>query len=628
MPMFCAVPVDTSLGQISATPLPSAGPYYVDPGSVTRDSSTNELTGFHLLRNPNYGGSRPAVLPELDFSVQTHANSSTFVNDAIAGAEASPPTTDWVAAGIPASQRSSLAHDYGPGSTPAADGEQQYFEGPAQGTNYIVPNTTRPGLSDARVRQAIEFAVDRTTAAGAFFTDPTDQLISPAFPGFVDYALYPLSSDPSDDATAQGLMQQAHYNSSNRLPLIMIAPAAGARRQIANDLVARLSNIYIDLTVQTGSQAFVSNPANLNSWDLFGTGWIPDYLDGSDVLGPVLDLRQPGNVDVGRWAPLGNDYSGFDYAAGLDPGSGRDTAWVNLDRDLMTHEAPVIPLADFKNADFFSSRVGCQIYNPVYGIDIGRLCERTAVTGGDTYSTGSDTSASDPVQTAVTSPNGGSVSVTSGTTTGTGVSGYDMLTQEVSIQAPAATDPQHPLTLVFQLDASTLAAAGANANTVTVFRNGIAIDDCSPSHGTAADPDPCIASRVTQSDGDAMLTVLTSHASEWNFGLGDSTAPTLGAVSLSANPVPVGTTVKLSASASSDATAAEFYVDHDQGAGLNLPLEGGGGSFVSAPFGSNLSVGTHTLGVGSATTRRTGAPSGPSSSSWGRRGPSSWDCRP
>jgi peptide/nickel transport system substrate-binding protein len=602
MPMFCAVPVGTSLSQISPTPLPSAGPYYVDPATVTRDATTHELTGFRLLRNPNYGGSRPAVLPELDFSAQTQANSSTFVNDAINGAKASPPTTDWVAAGLTASQKGTLSPNYGAGSPPAAQGKQQYFEGPSAGTQYLVPNTTRPGLSDVRVRQALNYAVDRNTAAGFLFTDPNDQLTAPAFPGFQDLSLYPFSSDY---ATARGLMQQAGYDSGHHLALKIIAPPSGTRNQVANDLVTRLANIYVDLTVVTmntgAANSFVSNPANLPNWDLLATGWSPDFLDGSDVIGPLLDGSQidpsgnlaPGSVDYGRfydpdWDPV------FEYAYSLDPGSGRDDAWANLDANLMANDAPVIPLSDFKSADFFSPRVGCQVYT-VYGIDIGRLCERTDVAAGGTVSTGSDTSSSDPVQTAVTSPAGGSVAVTTGTTA-TDVSGYDLLGQQVSIEAPAS-DAAHPLTLVFELDASALAAAGADANTVTVFRNGSPIDDCSPTHGTTADPDPCISSRATQTDGDAVLTVLTSHASQWNFGLADSTPPTVGSVSLSANPVPAGTSVKLSVSASSDATAAEFYVDQDNGAGLNLPLEGGAGSFISGAFGSNLSAGTHTLGI-------------------------------
>ena len=603
MPMFCAVPAGTSLTQISPSPLPSAGPYYVDPASVTRDGSTNELTGFHLLRNPNYGGSRPAVLPELDFSVQTHANSGTFVSDAIAGAEASPPTTDWVAAGLSAAQKGTLAPNYGPGSPPAAQGQQQYFEGPSAGTQYLVPNTTRPGLNDIRVRQALNYAVDRNTAAGFLFTDPNDQLTAPAFPGFVDYPLYPFSSDY---ATAQGLMQQAGYGPGNHLSLKIVVPPAGARFQIANDLVTRLANIYVDLTVVTmgagQANAFVSNAANLPNWDLFATGWTPDFLDGSDVIGPLLDGSQidgsgnlaPGSVDLGRFHDSAFDPD-FNYAYNLDPGSGRDTAWVNLDRDLMATDAPLIPLSDFRNADFFSTRVGCQVYNPVYGIDIGRLCERSSVAAGGTVSTGSDTSSSDPVQTAVTSPAGGSVAVTTGSTA-TDVSGYDMLGDQVSIEAPAS-DAAHPLTLVFELDASVLAANGVTAGDVTVFRNAVPIADCTATDGTAT-PDPCISSRATQADGDAVLTVLTSHASQWNFGRRDTTPPTLASASLSANPVPAGSTVKLSVAASSDATAAEFFVDgQDNGAGLNLPLDGAAGTFVSGAFGSNLSVGTHTLGV-------------------------------
>jgi ABC-type transport system substrate-binding protein len=595
LPMFCAVPVGTSLSAISTTPLPSAGPYYVDPASVTRNGS-NELTSFTLLRNPNYGGSRPAVLPELDFTVQTNENASTFADDSIAGAEASPPTMDVVAVGAPASERAQLWQNYGPGSAPANAGEQQYFEGPADGTQYIVPNTTRPGLGDVRVRQALDYAVDRNTAASLFFADPTDQLIAPAFPGFADYSIYPFSSDY---ATAQTLMQQAGYGPTHRLALTLVtSPGNQARIAMANDLATRLQNIYIDLTVQTIPNviAYVSNPANLGSWDLFPIAWLPDYLDGSDVLGPIVDgrlLGTPGSVDYGQFHdPAYN--AEFDYAASLDPGAARDAAWVNLDRDLMANDAPVIPVADLQIDGFFSTRVGCQVFNPIYGIDFGRLCERTSVAAGGTYSTGSGTTASDPVQTSVTSPQAGSVSVTSGPGA-TSVTGYNLLGSDVSVQAPVASAGD-PLSLSFELDPTLLASQGATVDSVTVFRNGAAVADCSTSDGTAT-PDPCVSSRTTELSGDALITVLTSHASEWNFGQADSTPPTLDSEQLSANQVFYGNPVTLSVSTSSDATAAEFYVDHDNGAGLNLPLEGGAGSFTSKAFGWNLPVGTHTIGV-------------------------------
>ena len=57
---FCAAPDDTPAGPQSQ-PIPSAGPYYIVPG--TRDQLV-------LARNPNYGGHRPRVPKQIVFSIR------------------------------------------------------------------------------------------------------------------------------------------------------------------------------------------------------------------------------------------------------------------------------------------------------------------------------------------------------------------------------------------------------------------------------------------------------------------------------------------------------------------------------------------------------------------------------
>ncbi len=135
---------------------------------------------------------------------------------------------------------------------------------------------------------------------------------------------------------------------------------------------------------------------------------------------------------------------------------------------------------------------------------------------GGTVATNSTTSADDPVGTAVTTPVAGPVTIDEGTTGGGGPGDYSLLTQEVHITAPAATAAD-PLVLTFYLDASVV--QGADASSIDVIRDGVAMGDCDADAGTSAKPDPCVAQRTTNPDGSVAFTVLTSHASTWNFGL-------------------------------------------------------------------------------------------------------------
>jgi hypothetical protein len=35
-----------------------------------------------------------------------------------------------------------------------------------------------------------------------------------------------------------------------------------------------------------------------------------------------------------------------------------------------------VAFANLTGEDFFSARVGCQVFQPIYGVDLGALCQR------------------------------------------------------------------------------------------------------------------------------------------------------------------------------------------------------------------------------------------------------------
>jgi probable HAF family extracellular repeat protein len=178
---------------------------------------------------------------------------------------------------------------------------------------------------------------------------------------------------------------------------------------------------------------------------------------------------------------------------------------------------------------------------------------------GGTVSTNATTSADDPVGTAVTTPNAGTVSIEEGSTTTQDPSGYSLLGEQIVITAPAATAAD-PLVLQFLLDASIL-PAGADPATTQVFRDGAPIADCAADAGTSATPDPCIASRTVNGDGGVALTIRTSHASTWNFGL-HTAYPFQGFYSPTAAPP------TLNPAQAGSAVSLRFSLGGDQGLGI------------------------------------------------------------
>jgi ABC-type transport system substrate-binding protein len=593
-PYFCAVPADTPLIEQDTVPLPSAGPYYIDSGSVSTDGP--RILGFRLLKNPYYTGSRPAVLDEIDVITNPDESASyASAKDPNPSIYSEPVDYTKVA---PADQAAANA-SFGPGSPAAAAGHQQYFTPTIGAVRYLMFNTSRSGLSGTDgtlVRRAIATAIDRTQLASDLGETPTDDFVSSTTPGYVDEHIFDLSGDV---AAAQALMQEAGYGPGNRLMLKLVIPPS--RVPIVNDLVSELASIYIDVTytVVPLYQYFplLLDPAS--DWDLSYVQVEPASTDWADVVSLLLDGRKPGSLDyldITHWNDAQTNAS-LDYDNALPSGIDRNTAFELLATSLAKQSAPMAAVAQVSDHEFVSARVGCVVHQPIYGLDLTRLCPANAVSAGDTYTQAGSVSSSTPVLAAVTASADGSVSVVDASASSE-LSGYDVVGQQVLINAPHAPDTDHPLSVTLTIDAGTLAAQGLTANTVTALRNGVAIPACSPNDGTVSHgDDPCVTSRTTDGNSNAVITILSTHASVWNSGKRDTTPPTLHSVSLRSHTIPVDGSTTISAFASADAVFAEFYVDHDAGKGKNIPLGGRAGRFVSPPYGALLSPGLHHIGV-------------------------------
>ena len=199
--------------------------------------------------------------------------------------------------------------------------------------------------------------------------------------------------------------------------------------------------------------------------------------------------------------------------------------------------------------------------------------QTVAASGTLTTDTENDgATAFDPLETSVTSPTGGTVSVTETAATAAAPSDYAFLGQQANITAPAST-PENPLKFGFLIDSS-LIPTGETENTIQVFRNGTQLEACADQSGVAL-PDPCVLSRETQDGGDVKITVLTSRASYWNLGVVANAAPTVKSV----------TPANLSRTAPAGASVTATFSEAMRATTLNT------GSFVLVKRGTTTPIG-------------------------------------
>lgn len=358
---MCAVPPDTPINPNGVNVIPMAGPYYVKSDSPGQ--------GVVLLRNPNYHGGRPHHFARIE--VRVGISTARAVAAIKAGAADYTTLLSSPGSGLSTERLASqLAARYGSGSPAAKRGRQQYFINPLIQLDYFDFNTHRPLFANARMRQAVSYAIDRRALAALgdpyqlLPEHPTDHYLPPGMPGYIAVHVYPLTADPAKArALAGGRGRTAVLYTCN------FAPCPQQAQILKSDLAAiglRLKINEFPTSLLAAREARLGAP-----FDLALNDWIADFPDPYAMLNQLV--------------PAGNSslYPSFDdpiwqrrlAAAQRLSGPERYLTYGKLDLELARNAAPLLAYGNLDNLDFFSSRVGCQTYG-VYGMDLAALCLR------------------------------------------------------------------------------------------------------------------------------------------------------------------------------------------------------------------------------------------------------------
>ena len=189
---------------------------------------------------------------------------------------------------------------------------------------------------------------------------PSDQYLPPGIFGFRDVSVYPVTPNVAKARRlAGGKRRTAVFYTCNHSPCDQMAQI------VKTDLAA----IGIDVQVKTFpiDALFTRVGRTGEPFDLSWNEWVADYPDPDNFLNLLAqgaghpDLRRPGLQAQARRR-----------GAALRPA--RYLAYGRLDADLARNGAPWAAYGNMLSHDFFSARMGCQVYQPVYGIDIAALC--------------------------------------------------------------------------------------------------------------------------------------------------------------------------------------------------------------------------------------------------------------
>ena len=355
---FCAIPKDSPVDPDQERPLATAGPYYVTSWTPKRQ--------IVLKRNPNYTGDRPQSFDEFRYTANVEQATSVL--------EIRSGRADYAADGIPPVSNAELGREFGPESDAADDGRQQFFVNTAFQFNYLGLNTQRPLFADANMRKAVAYAIDRPALvrlSGAYSGEPTDQYLPPGLPGYEDADLYPLDRPNVEKAKelTGGKGGTAVLYTCNQSP-------CPERAQLIQQ---NLKAIGIEVSIKQFPRnvQFTKEATKGEPFDIADEGWIADYPDPYNFLNKLLDgrtIQASNNVNMSYFNDPGYNRK-LDEAASAT-GDARERAYADLDADIAGNAAPLAAWSVPTIIDFFSSRVGCQLWQPVYSMDLAALCLR------------------------------------------------------------------------------------------------------------------------------------------------------------------------------------------------------------------------------------------------------------
>jgi peptide/nickel transport system substrate-binding protein len=354
LPVLTAMPrnLPVQSGGVDA-PLPSAGPYYVKeyvPGQMAR-----------LVKNPFWKpATRPSRRGNVDEVVYLGRSPQTAA-DLVERSEADLATfADSTV--LPAERIRGFHGHYGLN-------RDRFWARQRFGRMNLIFNLRRPLFRNARLRRAVNFALDRTQLAaahGPLAGSRTDQLVLPGRPGFRDWKLYPFRPDL---ATARILAREARQRIvSFYVPDMEWGRAVGA---VVKENLARIG-LRVNVTALE-SVGFSAALALDRRWDLAAGAWSTARDD------PLVYINYPLE---GKTTPLRNANLGLfndplwvrrmRRVAGMT--RSRLKAFELLDRDLMQKAAPLAPYLAANALTLFSTRVGCASFTNDGYPNLAGLC--------------------------------------------------------------------------------------------------------------------------------------------------------------------------------------------------------------------------------------------------------------
>jgi peptide/nickel transport system substrate-binding protein len=308
-----------------------------------------------LTRNTNWSKAtdqvRTALPNEIDFQLgqQSTVISKRLIDDS---------GNDRFAITVPFVAPAQLAQLQG-----NADAKKRLVTSKSGAVAYLALNVQRGPLTNVKVRQAFEYAVDKsafqtaTAGSAALAGDAASTLITPGIAGRQDYNLYqaPATGDP---AKAKQLLTDAGFpNGIDNLTLLVSNANDEAEKAQAIQASLARANIKVTIKALDDDAYYEAATGNNPDYDVVLTSWQPDFPSPNANIQPLFGSSEIGNggYNISRYNNTKVDQDIVQAQSTVDPTeSGKQ--WAAIDKEIM-QDAPVVPLIYTRNSFLHGSAV-------------------------------------------------------------------------------------------------------------------------------------------------------------------------------------------------------------------------------------------------------------------------------
>ena len=357
LPHASILPADAPVEDVGSKPLPGTGSYMI--------SAYDPNKGLTLTRNPNFKvwseDAQPDGYPDIvqyDFGPTEEAQVTAVQNG----------EADWMFDEPPADRLAEMG----------TKNKDQVHVTPLTAWWYVPMNTRLAPFDNIKVRQAVNYAIDRKALVNLFggpvLASPVCQVLPPGFPGHEDYC--PYTKNPGTKWSAPDLEKAkklVEESGTKGQKVTIIAEDKAVSKSIGVYLQSVMKELGYDAEVKPISPniqfTYIQNTNNKVQMSI--TQWYQDYPAASDFLNILFGCASftPGSdssINIAGFCDK-DIQAKMDaaLAQGVTDPTGANKAWGEIDKQV-TDNAAAAALFTPKHLDFVSKRLGNFQFNYQY----------------------------------------------------------------------------------------------------------------------------------------------------------------------------------------------------------------------------------------------------------------------